>query len=101
MRVAVPHSLGRNEARRRLKARAHEIADVIPGGMAQVGIAWPGEDRMNMEVSAMGQQVAGAMDIEDDQVVFTVSLPPALRFFEQAVRGAIADKGRKLLKQVS
>lgn len=97
MRVAIPHTLGKDEARRRLKARAHEVADFIPGGMAQVGIDWPGEDRMAMHVAAMGQDVNGTVEIEDNAVVFTVNLPAMLSFVEPMIERAIADKGRKLL----
>ncbi|MGH6787930.1 MAG: polyhydroxyalkanoic acid system family protein, partial [Novosphingobium sp.] len=71
MRIALPHDLGKDEVRRRLKGRAHEIADFIPGGMAEVEVAWPGEDRMALSVGAMGQTVASAIDIEERQVVFT------------------------------
>lgn len=97
MRVALPHDLGKDEVRRRLKGRAHEIADFIPGGMAEVEVAWPGEDRMALSVGAMGQTVSGEIDIEERQVVFTVTLPPALSFIEPMIKGAIEAKGRKLL----
>jgi hypothetical protein len=97
MRVAVPHNLGKAEVRHRLKSRAHEVSDFIPGGMADVTIGWPGEDRMSMDVRAMGQEITGAVEIEDAQVVFTVNLPPALSFVEGMISGAIASKGRKLL----
>ncbi|MGH6786154.1 MAG: polyhydroxyalkanoic acid system family protein [Novosphingobium sp.] len=97
MRVALPHDLGKDEVRRRLRGRAHEIADFVPGGMADVAVAWPGEDRMTLSVGAMGQTVDGAIDIEEQAVVFTVTLPPALSFIEPMIKGAIEKKGRKLL----
>lgn len=97
MRVAVPHSLGKDEARSRLKARAHEVSDFIPGGMAQVAIDWPAEDRMAMHVAAMGQSIDGTVEVEDNAVVFTVNLPAMLSFVEPMIERAIADKGRKLL----
>ena len=97
MQVAIPHSLGKDEARRRLKSRAHEIANFIPGGMADVQVAWLGEDRMSMAVAAMGQRVDGTIDVEERQVLFTVNLPPSLGFVEPMIRSAIEAKGRKLL----
>ena len=97
MRIALPHTLGKDEVRRRLQGRAHEIADFIPGGMAEVEVAWPGEDRMTLNVGAMGQTVASEIEIEERQVVFTVTLPPALSFVEPLIKGAIEKKGRKLL----
>lgn len=97
MRVAIPHAIGKDEARRRISSRSHEIADFIPGGIAQVSTGWPSEDRMTLNVGAMGQSITGAVDIEDSQVVFTVDLPPALSFVEPMIQGAISAKGRKLL----
>ena len=50
MRVPIPHQLGKEEAKRRLKARSHEAGGLIPGG-ADVAVDWPSEDRMTMAVS--------------------------------------------------
>ena len=97
MRVAIPHNLEKAEVRRRLRERSHEIADHIPGGMAQVTTDWRGEDEMGMSVAAMGQAVNGRVLVEDTQLVFEVQLPPALSFVEPLVAGAIREKGQKLL----
>jgi hypothetical protein len=98
MRVAIPHGLGQEEARRRLKAHGHEIADHIPGGMADVSTGWPSENRMTIRVAAMGQALDGQIDIEESQVVFELALPEALSFIEPIVEGAIRKNGQKLLE---
>ena len=41
MQVPIPHQLGRDEARRRLRENGHKMADNFPGGMAQVETSWP------------------------------------------------------------
>ena len=97
MEVAIPHNLGREEVRNRLRARSHTIADGIPGGMADVKTAWPSEDRMTLDISAMGQLLAGHIDLEDSQVVLHMELPPALGFLKPIVEGAIRQQGQKLL----
>lgn len=97
MRVAIPHSLDRAEVRRRLRERSGEIADFVPVPMATVRTAWPGEDLMTLNVAAMGQSIDGRIEIADSQVVFEIDLPPALSFVEPMIKGAIEDKGRKLL----
>ena len=97
MRVPIPHQLGKEEAKRRLKARSHEAAGLIPGG-ADVAVDWPAEDRMTMAISAMGQSINTVIDVEDDAVIFQLDLPPALGFVEPMIRGVIAEKGQKLLK---
>lgn len=98
MRVALPHDLGRDEVRRRLKERSHEISDFVPGGMAQVDTRWPDEDRMELTVSTMGQAITGDVEIEDDQVIFQVKLPPMLSFVRPAIESAIRQNGQKLLE---
>lgn len=97
MEVAIPHSLGKEEVRRRLQANSHRIGDSIPGGMADVVTQWPSEDRMTMAIAAMGQELRAHVDIEDQQVMFYVDLPPALGFIQPIVEGAIRQQSHKLL----
>ena len=68
------------------------------GGKANVAINWPLEDRMAMQVSAMGQTVNAHVDVTDDALVFEIDLPAALSFFEPLVRGAVEEKTQKLLR---
>lgn len=98
MRVPISHDLPKEEVRRRLSSRSHEIANFIPGGMADVTTAWPNEDTMTLGVRAMGQGINGRVLIEEHQVVFEVDLPPALSFVEPMVAGAIRQQGTKLLE---
>ncbi|MDE1467554.1 polyhydroxyalkanoic acid system family protein [Aurantiacibacter sp. D1-12] len=98
MQVAIPHDLGREEVRRRLRENGHSIGDNIPGGMADVATSWPTEDRMTLTITAMGQGLTGHIDIEDSQVLFEMILPAALGFLKPIVEGAIADQGRRMLE---
>ena len=97
MQVPIPHNLGREEARRRMQANSHRMGEGIPGGMAQVETSWPSEDRMAMNIAAMGQVVRGYVDIEERQILFVIDLPPALSFIEPIVAGAIRQSGQKML----
>ena len=98
MRVALPHDLGREEVRNRLKERSHEIADYMPGGMAEVETDWIDEDRMALMVSAMGQNITGHIDIEDNQVIFEIKLPGILSFVEPMIEKAIRKDAAKMLE---
>ena len=97
MQVAIPHQLGREEARRRLKANSGALGQQFPAGMASVQTSWPSEDRMALAISAMGQHIGGHVDVQDSQVLLTVDLPPALGFIEPLVSGAIQEAGQKML----
>ena len=96
MRVAIPHQLDNDTVRERLKSKSHQIGDSIPGGGA-VTTAWPSDDRMTMDISAMGQSLRANVDLEPGQLVLTVDLPPALSFIEPMISGAIRQQGQKLL----
>ena len=98
MRVPIPHKLGREEARRRLHERSGELPGMMPGGMADVTVTWPSEDRMNLVVKAMGSSVDAAVEVGDSAVTVIVDLPLALKFFEPLIRGAVEKNGQKLLK---
>jgi hypothetical protein len=96
MRVAIPHKLDNDTVRDRLKSKSHQIGNAIPGG-GSVSTAWPSDDRMTMDIAAMGQSLRAHVDLEPGQVVLEVDLPPALSFFEPMVAGAIKQQGQKLL----
>lgn len=95
MRVTLPHTLSREEVRTRLKAHAHEIAGNVPG--ARVDTSWAGADRLDLTISAMGQNVQGGIDIEDSQVVIDLDLPFTLSFVEPMISSTIREQGQKLL----
>ena len=96
MRIAIPHNLDNDEVRRRLRSKSHQIGEAIPGGGA-VTTAWPTEDRMTMDIGAMGESLRANVDLEPGQLVLNVDLPPALSFIEPVVAGAIRQQGQKLL----
>lgn len=98
MRVPITHDLSKEEVRRRLRERSHEIADHIPGKVADVETGWTDEDHMTIAVQAMGQGIDGQVIIEDGRVVFEVNLPMALSFIEPLISSAVKDKGQKLLE---
>lgn len=96
MRVPVPHRLSKEEVRQRLKSRSHEIADKLPGS-ARVDTEWPTDDRMNMAIAVMGQQLHGAIEIGESEVVIELDMPAALSFLEPIIGGAVKEQGQKLL----
>lgn len=96
MRIAIPHSIGKDEARRRVRERSGEIANFVPG-FASVSTNWQSDDRMDLTVGAMGQEMTGSIEVGESEVAFTVELPVALSFVEPMIRSQIEAKGRKLL----
>ncbi len=101
MRVPIKHELDKEEVRRRLHSRSGEIANFLPGGVADVATGWPNEDTMTLTVGTMGQSIDGRVLIEEGQVVFEVNLPAALSFVEPMIAGAIRSQGQKMLADKS
>lgn len=97
--VDLPHRLGAEEAKRRIASNMGSLTSYLPAG-AQVSSAWSG-DRLNLDVGAMGQQIATSIDVLDDVVRVSVLLPPALGFFGKAIEAALRRKGSALLEDKS
>ncbi len=95
IQVDIPHKLGREEARRRIAGNIHQLQSYIPGG-AQVTHEWVG-DRLDMQVTAMGQTVAAQIGVEDTHVRCNVVLPGLLGMMAKPIEAALRAKGAKLL----
>ncbi|TRD10971.1 hypothetical protein FGU71_03265 [Erythrobacter insulae] len=98
MRVNLPHDLGKEEVRKRMRARSHEIAGYFPAGMATVETTWPSEDTMALTVTAAGQRIKGSVEVEDDNVVIEMNLPAMLGFLRGTLEHAVRTQGGKLLE---
>jgi putative polyhydroxyalkanoate system protein len=94
--VNLPHSLGKDEARRRIANNIHKLEQHIPGG-AQVQSGWTG-DQLNLDVAAMGQSVTATIDVEESKVHLRVLLPPMLGMFAGMIQAALQKKGSVLLE---
>jgi putative polyhydroxyalkanoate system protein len=94
--VDLPHSLGKDEARRRIANNVHKLQEHIPGG-AQVQSGWVG-DQLNLDVAAMGQAITATIDVEETKVRLKVVLPPMLGMFSGMIQAALQKKGDVLLE---
>jgi hypothetical protein len=95
--VDIPHHLSREEVRRRMSSRVGGLAKRIPGGMAEVSSSWASEDRMLLDVVAMGQKVAATVDIEDSLVRVSVVLPLMLSFMAGPITAIVRKSGEDML----
>lgn len=95
----IPHKLGAEEARRRIRGRVGELASHIPGGAADVRTSWPTESRMDLQVDALGQSVSTVLDIEDTviRLQLQLQLPAMLSFMAPAIERAIKKKAGQVL----
>ena len=94
--VDLPHSLGKDEARRRIANNVHKLQEHIPGG-AKVQSGWSG-DQLNLQIAAMGESVNATIDVQENVVKLRVLLPPMLGMFSGMIQAALKRKGDVLLE---
>lgn len=95
----LPHSLGKQEARRRIADNIHRLSDHIPGG-ATVQSGWTG-DRLDLSIAAMGEQIQGSLDVMENKVHFKLALPGMLGMFSGAIAGVLKSQSGLLLEDRS
>ncbi|MCA6125162.1 polyhydroxyalkanoic acid system family protein [Bradyrhizobium sp. WSM 1704] len=93
--VSIPHSLGRDEAMRRLKTGLSRATASLP--VVSVDEELWNDNRMDFRVRALGQVAAGHVDVEDAFVRVEVTLPWLLQGFAEAAQAAIQKRGQLLL----
>src|SRR6476659_5236056 len=82
--VTIPHSLGKDEARRRIETGFGQMRQQMLGGAAgfmakmfTLTDRWEG-DQLQFEGSGMGQKMTGRLDVRDDAVQIQIDLPDML-----------------------
>jgi len=99
LQANIPHSLGKEEARRRIQDGFANVRNKMTAGMPGIFSSaerWEG-DRMHFECSAIGQKVVGRLDVRADEVYVEVDLPPLLAAIADRIRGVLTTETRKLL----
>ena len=95
--VTISHSLGREEAANRLRGRIGTVRQILDQyRIAVVKDEWNG-DRMSFGVSALGQNVQGAVDVHEDHVRIEVQLPWILAAFAERVKTIVEKRAPLLL----
>ncbi|MGE5722274.1 MAG: polyhydroxyalkanoic acid system family protein [Sphingomonadales bacterium] len=95
--VTLAHTLGKEEARRRIAGGMGRLAGYIPGGTANVHTNWEG-DRLKLLIQAMGGEVHSHIDVDEDLVRVEVLLPALLGMFHQQIANLLSRKGAELLE---
>lgn len=95
--VKLPHQLGKVEATRRMRSRIDELPNHIPGGVAKVEHRWTSEDRLALDIGALGAQVSALAEVDEAEIRLSVQLPPLLEPFRGAIEGAVRKRASALL----
>jgi len=96
MSVDVPHNLGLAEARRRIEGGTGQLVNRLPAG-ATATPAWIG-NRLQLDITALGQELKANLDVQEKLVRVEVVLPPALAFLRPLIETGIRRTGAELLE---
>ena len=99
--VNIPHSLGREEAKRRIadgfgKMQQQMVSGI--GGIMSCQERWEG-DRLHFEAGGLGQKATGRLDVLDDSVRIELDLPEMLAALADKITGRLKTDGQKLLEK--
>ena len=94
--VSIPHQLGRAEARRRIESGFASIVQRLPGSSGIASQRWDG-DRLSFGVAAMGQTIAGVVDVRDDVVSMEIQLPGVLGVIAAGLKDRLRTASQLLL----
>ena len=93
--VSIPHQLGRAEARRRIETGFAKIISLFPGS-GNCSERWEG-DRLTFGVAAMGQTVAGVINVLDAEVTMEIQLIGVLGLIAGGLKNRLQKVGQLLL----
>ena len=96
MSVDVPHNLGAAEARRRIEGGTDQLVGRLPAG-ATAKPNWIG-DRLQLDITALGQEVKASLDVQEKLVRVEVAVPLALAFLRPLIEAGIRRTGTELLE---
>jgi hypothetical protein len=95
--VNIPHTLGREEATRRLKRGWARASSTIPIVKIEEE-TWSG-DHLSFKISGMGQVALGTAEVSDADVRIEVVLPWLLQTLGEMVQRAIRSRAQILLEK--
>jgi hypothetical protein len=103
--VSIPHSLGKDEAHRRIEQgftqmRQQMLAGVggVMSKMFTITDRWEG-DQLQFEGSGMGQKMTGRLDVRENAVDIQIDLPDVLAALAEKITGRLKDDTQKLLEK--
>jgi len=92
LEVRVPHSIGRDEARRRLDAAIVRARDEYADKVGGIEATWEGEDRLRLELSVMGMDIDSEVDVGDSELVVRLEVPGMAGLFAGRIRSGIEER---------
>ena len=96
--VTLPHNLGKAEAIRRLKSGLANAANQFGPLLKVDEETWRG-DQLSFRVTVLRQQLAGTIEVDEENVRLEVMLPWILATLARRAQSLIRQRGTLLLEK--
>jgi hypothetical protein len=96
LEITISHDLGKEGARRRVDESIAKIRGQIAGIVSSVEQEWDG-DRLRFRLGALGQAIAGEIEVLDDTLHIVVGLPGILGLLGGKIAEQVKRQGTLLL----
>jgi hypothetical protein len=90
--VRVPHSLERDEVRRRLDTALVRARDEYAAVVGDIEASWEGEDRLSVLLTVSGMKFDGTVDITIEELVVALEVPGMAALFSRRIREGIEER---------
>ena len=95
--VVIPHSLGKEEALRRLRPGLSKAAASFPVLQVEEEL-WSG-DQLQFRVRALGQAASGTVEVREKDLRLEVTLPWFLEKFAHTVEKVVRTRGSLMIEK--
>lgn len=90
--VRVPHSLGRDEVKRRLDAAVARARDEFGDKIGDLDATWQGDDRLRLLLSVMGMQIDSEVEIQASELLVRLQIPGMAGLFAGRIKQGIEER---------
>lgn len=90
--VRVPHSLGRDEVKRRLDAAVVRARDEFGEKIGDLNASWEGDDRLRLLLSVMGMQIDSEVEIQASELLVRLQIPGMAGLFAGQIKQGIEER---------
>ena len=90
--VRVPHSLERDEVRRRLDDALVRAREQYAAAVGDIEASWEGEDRLRVLLTVSGMKFDGTVEILVEELVVALQVPGMAALFAGRIREGIEER---------
>ena len=90
--VRVPHTIGRDEVRRRLDSALVRARDEYAAAVGDIEANWEGDDRLRVLLTVSGMRFDGTVDILVEELVVSLQVPGMAALLSRRIREGIEER---------